>query len=298
MTKTDFSLCIAIMGIVIEICQVICSRLSKINKKIYHLISIISIAIVIFVPFWFIRYYEFLPEDMNLTVEGMLIKAEEYYKTKDYLKAINIYNSDKLNTNTIALSNLGYFYEHGIGVNSDIKKAKENYEKAKQLGSEKALDNWISCILNHPESYHEVLACLKEGYDNNRQDTFEFVAKSMSAGQIDLSEKKEVKDRVKSFFEFSEEWQAKILEGTQYENYVRQEDFSGIEGDFCTYKVRTETFKEIVDIVPYELITDAWEKTNAMEPVYLNRKITYLDIIEKKFYFANEYQTKFIMCDK
>ena len=96
MTKTDFSLYLAIMGLAIEICQVLCSILSKINKKAYHLISMISIAIAVFVPAWFIKYYEFLPEDMNLTAEEMLIKAEEYYKTKDYLKAIGIYNSDKL----------------------------------------------------------------------------------------------------------------------------------------------------------------------------------------------------------
>lgn len=298
MTKTDFSLYMAIMGLAIEICQLLCTKLSKINKKAYRLISMISIAIAIFVPVWFIKYYEFLPEDMNLTADEMLIKAEEYYKTEDYLKAIGIYNSDKLDTNAIALSNLGYFYEHGIGVNRDIQKAKENYQKAKQLGNEKALDNWISCILNYPESYDEILVCLKEGYDNNSQVAFEFIAKSMSAGQMDLSEKREVKENVKSFFEFPEEQQKRVFEDTQYENYVRQEDFSGIKSIFCRYKARVKTFKEIIGIVPYEFITDTGEKINTTEPIYLNRQITYLDIIEKRFYFANEYQTKYITCTK
>ena len=63
-------------------------------------------------------------------------------------------------------------------------------------------------------------------------------------------------------------------------------------------KARVETFKEIIGVVLYEFITDTGEKINTTEPVYLNRQIAYLDIIEKRFYFANEYQTKYITCTK
>lgn len=298
MTKTDFYLYMTIVGVFITICQIIIQvksfQSSKAEKKRYCFINVVLTFFVVFGSFWFINQYKVVSEDENLTMGDMLIKAEEYYKTNDYLNAINIYNSETMNTNAIALSNLGYFYEHGVGVNKDIQRAKENYQKAKQLGNEKALDNWIICILNYPKSYGEVLECLKEGYDNNSQTTFEFIGKSMFLEKIDISDRKKADENVKSFFECSEDRQMEILEGTQYENYVRQEDFSGIESEFCTYKSRTEILKEVVDVVPYEIITDSGERKSAMEPVYMERKITYLDVIEKRFYFANDYQTKFI----
>lgn len=295
MTKTNFSLFMTMVGFFASMLQFKFFKSDKVGKKRYCTINIILIVIIVFGSLWFIKNYEFLPEDTNLTVENMLIKAEEYYKMEDYLNAINIYNNKELDTNAISLSNLGYFYEHGMGVNKNIQKAKENYQKAKQLGNEDALDNWVICILNYPESYDEVLKCLKEGYDNNSQVTFEFISKSMSAGQINILNKNEVDMMTANFFKLSEDYQKQVLEGSQYEVYRREEEFSEIGRKIWgTYKARTEKFKEVIDLVSYEITTDTGEKISKMIPVYLERNITHLDILEKRFYFADEYQTRFI----
>lgn len=140
----------------------------------------------------------------NLSEEELLINAQKYYKIGEYIKAVNIYEMDKLEINPIALNNLGYMYEEGILFEKNLFKAKSYYEKAAQLGNYQAMENWINFTICYPESYDELLNCLKYGYENESQVVYEFLSEYMpSADNTD--------ERVARFFELPSTSMEKVL---------------------------------------------------------------------------------------
>ena len=57
---------------------------------------------------------------------------------QDYAKALEWLEKAADLGNATAMSNIGYFYKNGYGVEQDYEKALEWYEKAADLGHEKS----------------------------------------------------------------------------------------------------------------------------------------------------------------
>src|SRR5437660_454036 len=84
-------------------------------------------------------------EILKNTLEGKeLNKIQKIYDTdvihEDYYGMIYDFYS-KYMENPIAINCLGIMYERGLGVEKNLKKAKELYEKAIKLGYSTAINN-------------------------------------------------------------------------------------------------------------------------------------------------------------
>lgn len=53
--------------------------------------------------------------------------------TENFKKIIQGFVQDARNGNALAISNLGYFYLHGIGLKKNVRKAKQLFQKASKL---------------------------------------------------------------------------------------------------------------------------------------------------------------------
>lgn len=69
-----------------------------------------------------------------------------YFDSNDirYTRAVNCYESAAQKNHDKALYNLGLCYEKGYGTTADINKARECYQKAAELGNEKAKEKLAS----------------------------------------------------------------------------------------------------------------------------------------------------------
>lgn len=75
--------------------------------------------------------YSFSESDyMKYTVQEILAAADCSYKKGDYETVLSLYNLSQVENNSIALCNMAYLYENGIGVKKDIEKAVEYLKKA------------------------------------------------------------------------------------------------------------------------------------------------------------------------
>ncbi len=99
----------------------------------------------------------FSEHDFNEQYESLLLLAEPLnnsdllqelgyrYLTEeehiDYKKAQNLFELAALQNNPYSVTNLGYMYEHGFGVDQDINKAIEYYTKGAELGNNTSFNN-------------------------------------------------------------------------------------------------------------------------------------------------------------
>ena len=72
-----------------------------------------------------------------------LIKAQACVNCGEYSRALAIYRSHRLKDNSIALNNIGYLYEKGLGVEKNTEIARSYYREAAVNGSKRAIDNLI-----------------------------------------------------------------------------------------------------------------------------------------------------------
>jgi hypothetical protein len=69
-----------------------------------------------------------------------LVKAKRYLEAEDYAKALPILEKGAVAGKSIAMSQLGWLYEHGRGVAPDFVQARAWYQKAAERGSQYALE--------------------------------------------------------------------------------------------------------------------------------------------------------------
>lgn len=137
---------------------------SKTKKKAF--LTFFSLILGIVLVLTAVKY-DFKTEKNIMSQKEQLEMAHMYYLTNDLLKSFEFYSSDKLETNAIALNNLGYLFANGKGVNQDIAKAKDLFNKAASLGNTEAMNNLVVITMKYPTSFNEVItvidkACVQE----------------------------------------------------------------------------------------------------------------------------------------
>ncbi|PAF44594.1 SEL1-like repeat protein [Helicobacter sp. 11S02629-2] len=74
-------------------------------------------------------------------VASSLDEANSAYQAKDYQKALELYKSACDANNAKACSSLGYMYQSGKGVKSDLNLSKQFYQKACDAGDGSACNS-------------------------------------------------------------------------------------------------------------------------------------------------------------
>lgn len=153
-------------------------KMKKLLIKVTYLIGpiIISSIITHYYSIKEINYENSLQIiQLNETEYELLEKAEKYFKIDSYIETAHIYNLEKLNTNPIALNNIGYMYENGMLYETNIRKAREYYYKAAKLGNIEAIENYILFSLKYPISIDSTIDVIKFGYENNSYNIKNFL---------------------------------------------------------------------------------------------------------------------------
>lgn len=173
-----------------------------------------SICSILGISIWGI--YNSLTKDtpINSDSEDLLIEAEKYYKMEEYSKVYKIYTLDSMQTNSIALTNLAYFYENGIFVSQDISLAKELYDKAYKLDNKDALENWVKFNIKYPDEMF--INHLWEAYNLGSNTVCDFIYE-----YLDSAHKNE--DAILHFFSITSDEQFVFLLNRTYEERVCDE---------------------------------------------------------------------------
>lgn len=104
-------------------------------KKLLFRIAVIALA---YVGGKLIADYVIAPSFLE---KGNMQQAEEYMVAGQYDLALECYKKEAAEGNEIAINNVAYMYENGVGTNVDYATAVVWYEKAAELGSDTAMYN-------------------------------------------------------------------------------------------------------------------------------------------------------------
>lgn len=117
----------------------------------------------------------------NIEEDISLDDAYRKIELKDYLAAGDIYLRilEQNNEDTIALCNLGYIFEKGLGTEVDLDKAIEYYDKAILLGNKQALHNKLSLYLNNDMPTEPIGELIWYGIELEDIDICKFVFASL-----------------------------------------------------------------------------------------------------------------------
>ncbi len=146
----------ALLSVWAIIVQIISSKTKK--KAFLTFVSLILGVVLVLTAV----DYDFKTEKNIMNQKELLEMAHKYYLTNDLLKSFEFYSSDKLETNAIALNNLGYLFANGEGVNRDIAKAKVLFNKAASLGNTEAMNNLVVITMKYPTSFNEVITVIEK----------------------------------------------------------------------------------------------------------------------------------------
>lgn len=192
------------------------------------------------------------------TVDELLLKAQDCYKSGNYAEAVEIYDMEKLRLNPLAMSNMAYFYANGIYLSQDIEKAKELYRNA-YLIDESYIDGYLRIVLKHPSDWSELIDVLNQGLrlecdsaylflsstDNLNTDINSLVEEYLS---MDYKSKRSV---VEAKAEMHYEWNKEHLDENEFVRYVEDADYKRKE-QIGTYISNGET-KPLYGAVTYRL---------------------------------------------
>jgi TPR repeat protein len=81
------------------------------------------------------------PPPESLTPQAMEAKGDEYYQAKDYQQAVAWFRKAAEAGEPLGMTNLGYVYENGYGVEKDHKEAITWYRKAAEAGDAQGMNN-------------------------------------------------------------------------------------------------------------------------------------------------------------
>lgn len=90
-------------------------------------------------------------------------EAIHAYNAGDYEQVYKIYSEEKICNSPVALTNLGYLYENGYGVQQNFDKATELYDKAIFQAYEPAYDHKIAMYLKY--ALPSIPDVIYEGYE-------------------------------------------------------------------------------------------------------------------------------------
>lgn len=265
------------------------------NKLILSFIMSLGIAIIgcILTHYFTIKEIDYeqayAVAEQNESEEALLQKAEKYYLINNYIETIHIYNMEKLNTNAIALSNLGYMYEHGLGYGKDIEKAREYYQKANCLGNKTAMENYVLFTIKYPISFDNLLRVLRGGFEEESEVAYNFIATY-------LDDPNPTKDQIAQIMSYDNE---KLKEILCYQIDSRlKETTENLSDELMVKQVYYET-KEDIQYKTLEYMLDSGEDGIYIKkvPVTISVPVGDLRSYYLDFVFSYNNLTEFILLD-
>lgn len=169
------------------------------------------------------------PQQLENDEQQLLMQAELYYDGGKYESLVELYSSEALRENPVALNNLGYMYSKGIYFGQNFDVAIQYYENASKKGLNDALHNLVSLKLHNCTTFQEVVDVLRIGYDTNESGTLLFLGsilegKDLSETKMTDQEQNIVRAKIESFFDADNETQTNILstslEPWQFKNVI------------------------------------------------------------------------------
>lgn len=159
---------------------------------------------------------ESIPQEIENSEQQILAQAELYYNGEQYKSVVELYTSDLLLENPIALNNLGYMYSKGIYFDQDFDTAVHYYELASNQGSSDAVHNLIAIQLHSCATFEEVVNVLNTGYNSGDKGTFLFLGsilqgKELSGDPMTVQMRSSIVRDIESFFTADAETQTSIL---------------------------------------------------------------------------------------
>lgn len=156
------------------------------------------------------------PQQLENDEQQLLMQAELYYNGEKYESLVELYSSEALRENPIAINNLGYMYSKGIHFEQNFDVAIQYYENASKKGLDDALHNLVSLKLHSCTTFQEVVDVLRAGYDSNESGTLMFLGsilegKDLSETKMTDQEQNNVRAKIESFFDADNETQAETL---------------------------------------------------------------------------------------
>lgn len=299
MTRDTFSLIVSLLGTIAGIFSIVVSYLtigieSDKKKKQWYWVVFIIIIFITLANGIFIQSYDFRNEYDCMNSTDALVEAERYYVIGDYVYAAMIYESDSLRTEAIALSNLAYMYENGIGIEKNLEKAEELYRKSSLLGNEDALKNYIYFVLNNPRSFEQIFDVLSQGCEIKDEAIMRYITRYMYEGNVDMLHEDEYSMYIKKFWEMSDNERKKMIGQYMYDIEIPYDYYSGIkESEFVVCK---EESREIKIHTGYECWGEGEEKN--VQPLYTTVEQLFLMVHEKKLLNYDDFETKYIVVTK
>lgn len=202
-------------------------------KKVFIQILINLIVLVIgcmithYLTLKEIEYDHRLDQNEDLSVNDLLVRADNYYKLGEYIKTAEIYHNEDLEDCAFALNNLASLYANGMGVAQDIEKAKDLYYKAYSL-DESFLGGYVAVNVIYPQSLNEINTLIKQGIEQNESGTVRFVKAMLYSRYPGYNYDETI------FLEQDYEWQIQVLENDLDVSYEWVKD-QVLENDFLEY---------------------------------------------------------------
>lgn len=283
MSVSRMLIAVEMIGIIVSVIGIVVGMVSKgVDNKNWKPISLAimgSLLVFSVIVSWVVNTYTIPDEYAGKSKNELLQKADEYYKAKQYLQAANIYNLNELDTDSVALNNMAYFYEKGLGVSKDLSKACDLYERAKNLGNTTAAKNWIIFNIQNPRSYIELIETLEYGKQNGDENASEWISWfSKSTYPND-------------FFEAGIKAQKKAIQGFMYKTEVPVEYYDGINGsEFISTIMGTDNKTCFTGAYSVTQLKDGTIEEHKPILVKVNAYIFEVS----KFTFADNYQTSYI----
>lgn len=290
MTQVGFANWLTIISVLGMISSIYLSIIDKEDenerKKLIKIMVALILALTV-ISGLFMRYYKFKPDTENLTTEEMLKKAEDYYKIGNYYNAIMLYTNKQLETNPIALSNLGYMYEHGYGVVRSIETAKNYYYKASMLDEkENCFENYIISVIKYPKDYDEIIGALSLGMSLGSDICKEFILSVYPKWTKETDE-----ERIELFMNLPLSDKIEFFNYAMYEKRISELEYVGIADNIFSYKeIGWHTNQEVIG----KIMEHKADGTVENSYVTGNRSIAINIIVQKCFEYGNRITTKFI----
>ena len=244
MTKSDFGIVISMMSLIFGIVLPFISK-NK-SKKVAITLSVMAFIMVAVTSIVFVNIYNFRNEDNELSEEELLQKAQDYYEMEEYIEATYKYENEKLDTNPIALNNLAYLYENGLGVAKDLDRATDLYYKASQLDDEQAKENYISFVLRYPKTYSQVLKILRLGFDMRDKEIVKWLAQCGSGESFSKISHEQYVEYADIFLGWEQDEQEKILKKYLYTETIPAEYYVGVSNsEFTELTISKNDIQEV-----------------------------------------------------
>lgn len=260
-------------------------KLSKNPQRSMLIIVLIALLSLILMVWVVVNYI--IPDGIPQNRDELISKAEELYQTKDYIESVKTLEDKSLDTDPIALNNLAYMYERGLGVSKDLKRASELYEKAKNRGEGTAQKNWIVFSMQHPVSYDQIVETIKYGYEIGDEDCIRWIYLLMGEDPEDST--LSINEVWEKFYCSGSDCQNKSIERLTYELEVPWEYYDGLGGQLVRRRY-VDDYKKV--------FTGTFEKkreTGDIEVTPLTTAVGGYIIEESRLYFVDNMETQFIM---